>query len=128
MYLQVITVQEVSGKDTRGCLGPQRGQRGGFLSPLSSRGEIQPFHTVQPLLPLQCHVEDIHGRWGMVQDAGSAQQLTVEVIDQQASGLHPQQRLTGGAFEKVLQASTPSVTEVLSFFRGVGQSLELRLH
>lgn len=127
MYLQVITVQEISGEDTRGCLGAQWGQRGRSLPPHSSHGEVQPIHAVQPLL-LRCHVEGFHGRRGMVQDAGSAQHLTVEVINQrrQATRLHPQEGLTGGALEKVLQASTPSVAEVLLLFCGVGQ--KLRLH
>lgn len=111
MYLQVTAVQEVRGKDTRGCLGAQCG---GFLSPLSSHGEVQPIHTVQPSLPLRRHVEGIHGRRRMVQDAGGAQHLTVEVINQsqQATGLHPQERLTRGAFKEVFQASAPGATEV----------------
>lgn len=127
MYRQVGAVQEVCGKDTSGCLGAQWGQNGGFLSPLSSHGEVQPVHTVQPRLRLRCEVEGIHGRQDMVQDAGRAQHLTVEVINQsqQAPGLHPQKRLTGGALEKVLETSTLSPTEVLFLTHGV--RLEIRL-
>lgn len=130
MYLQVISVQEVRGKDTRRRLGAEWGQRGGFLSPHFSDCEVQPVHTVQPGLPLQCQVGGIHGRQGMVQDAGGAQHLTVQVIDQsqRTTGLHPQERLAGGAFEKVLQASAPGVTQVSSVFCGVRESPELGQH
>lgn len=66
----------------------------------------------------------------MVEDAGSAQHLTVEVIDQsqKATRLHPKERLTSGAFKEILQASTPGVTKVLFLFCVVHESLKLGLY
>lgn len=134
VQLQVRTVQEVGREDAGGSVRRQGSQARPPVSvahPPSSaspspashapapsaaaphHGDVQPVHAVQSGVSKvqprgvrgEAQVGRVHGGGGMVQDAGRAQHLAVEVVDQgQASvWLHAQQGDTRGALQEVLQ-------------------------
>lgn len=132
--MQVCAVQKIGREDTRWSVRRQWCQTCPPVpfasSPSSSsphsaasasstgaphHGDIQPVHAVQrgvaKVQPCrmggEAQVGCVHGGGRMVQDAGCAQHLAVEVVDQSQAAiwLHAQQRGTRGALQEVFQAS-----------------------
>lgn len=135
MQLQIMTVQEICGENTGGGLRIERGQAR-IETKAHAHRQIQPVHAVQAgVSQIQPQVSEvpggrgrargwvargdrevqfrcIHGRWeGLVQDAGRAEHLVVEIVDERqtlpaALGVRTQQRGARGALQEVLQTPT----------------------
>lgn len=135
MQLQVCAVQKICREDAGRCLRGQWGQTGPAVtfvntafspspqsadrvptSSASNHGDVQPVHAVQggvaKVQPRrmggEAQVGCVHRGGRVVQDAGCAQHLAVEVIDEGEPNirLHAQKTGAGGALQEVLQAST----------------------
>lgn len=96
-----------------------------------AHGDVQPVHAVeggvakvQPRRVVgEAQVGRVHGGRGMVQDAGRAQHLAVQVVDQRQAttvGLHAQQRRPRGALQEVLQAPAAAAGLSRTQLRGEG--------
>lgn len=127
MQLQVRTVQEISREY---ALWRVWGHKGGSRTPVpipaaaaaavhpapsASHGNVQPVHAVQRGVSKvqagrvrgEAEVGGVHGGGRVVQDAGGAEHLAVEVVDERQPPvwLHSDQGRSRGALQEVLQAA-----------------------
>lgn len=97
-----------------------------------AHGYVQPVHAVQGGVPEvqaggvrgEAEIAGVHGR-RMVQDAGRAEHLAVQLVDQRQRtirvvGAAAQQRRARGALKEVLQTATAAVLEVPQSMLGCG--------